>query len=426
MSLKYRRLRSPQMFVESIKVKNFKSFKDVDVSLNNFNVLIGANASGKSNFTEIFNFLKHLATSGLDDAISLQGGLEYLQNFNMSSDQNLVFKITLRGTTESPIEFFRGITAQHRLYVAKAMYHFEIKFTEQMEFKIIKDNLVLDLEYTPDTPKRSKKQSAGRVSITNKNNKLKLDVDLPKDVKINDGISRYVVTKNLRPNSLLIENAILTRIVLDGITDIFSNTEVYDFDPNLAKRAIPIKETVKLKNDGSNIATTLKKVIESDESQREFTNLITNLLPYVDSISTKKFVDRSILFTIKERYFEEQSLPSTLVSDGTVNIVGLILALYFQFSQLTIIEEPERNIHPSLISQVVENMDEASRQRQVIVTTHSPEIIRYTDINNILTIRRDDDGNSEIVRPGDQEDVKDFLENDMDIEELYVQNLLGD
>lgn len=71
-------------------------------------------------------------------------------------------------------------------------------------------------------------------------------------------------------------------------------------------------------------------------------------------------------------------------------------------------------------------MNEASRQRQVIVTTHNPEIIRYTDINNILTVRRDDYGNSEIVRPGDQEDVKDFLKNDMDIEELYVQNLLGD
>ena len=420
------RRRPPQMFVENIKVKNFKSFKDVDVSLNNFNVLIGANASGKSNFTEIFNFLKHLATSGLDDAISLQGGLEYLQNFNMDSDQNLVFKITLRGTAKYPIELFEDVSPQHKFNVAKAIYHFEIKFTKQMEFKIIKDNLVLDLVYAPDTPKRSKKQSTSRVSITNENNMLKLDADLPKDVKISDDFTRYVLTKKLRPNSLLIENTILTRIVLDGITDIFFNTEVYDFDPKLAKRAIPIKETVKLKNDGSNIFSTLKKVLENDEYQRRFTNLITNLLPYVDSVSTKKIIGRTVSFTIKERYFEEQSLPSTLVSDGTVNIVGLILASYFQFSQLTIIEGLERNIHPSLISQVVENMNESSRQRQVIVTTHSPEIIRYTDINNILTVRRDDDGNSEIVRPGDQKDVKDFLKNDMDIEELYVQNLLGD
>lgn len=426
MSLRHMRRRPPQMFVENIKVKNFKSFKDVDVSLNNFNVLIGANASGKSNFTEIFNFLKHLATSGLDDAISLQGGLEYLQNFNMDSDQNLVFKITLRGTAKYPIELFEDVSPQHKFNVAKAIYHFEIKFTKQMEFKIIKDNLVLDLVYAPDTPKRSKKQSTSRVSITNENNMLKLDADLPKDVKISDDFTRYVLTKKLRPNSLLIENTILTRIVLDGITDIFFNTEVYDFDPKLAKRAIPIKETVKLKNDGSNIFSTLKKVLENDEYQRRFTNLITNLLPYVDSVSTKKIIGRTVSFTIKERYFEEQSLPSTLVSDGTVNIVGLILASYFQFSQLTIIEGLERNIHPSLISQVVENMNESSRQRQVIVTTHSPEIIRYTDINNILTVRRDDDGNSEIVRPGDQKDVKDFLKNDMDIEELYVQNLLGD
>lgn len=419
--------RRSKIYVENIKVQNFKSFKNVNVSLNNFNVLIGANASGKSNFTEIFNFLKHLATSGLDDAISLQGGLEYLQNFNKDPDQNLAFEITLRGSTARQIEFFEDVTTPHKLYVSKAIYRFKIKFTKRMKFKIVEDAWVLYLDVcVRDITKHYKKQSTSQVIVTNKNNMLKLDMDLPKDVEINNDTARYILTKKLKPNSLLIENPIVTRIVLDGIADIFFETEVYDFAPKLAKRAIPIKETVKLKNDGSNLTTTLKKIIEDGEDRRQFTNLITNLLPYVDSISTRKFVDRSILFTIKERYFKDQSLPSILVSDGTVNIVGLILALYFQFSQLTIIEEPERNIHPSLMSHVVENMNEASCKRQVIVTTHNPEIIRYTDINNILTVKRDDDGNSEIVKPGDQEDVKDFLANDMDIEELYVQNLLGD
>ena len=415
-----------RMMVENIKVQNFKSFKDVNVPLRDFNVLIGANASGKSNFTEIFNFLKHLTTSGLDDAISLQGGREYLQNFNNSTNRNLVFEITL-GPARRRVEFFGDATAPYKLYISKAIYRFTIKFTEQMEFKIIEDVWILHLDVcVRRDANQYEKQSSGQVIVTNEDGNLALDANLPEYVKIDIGDTIHFLSKKLRPNSLLIENGVVTRIVLDGIADIFFNTEVYDFDPKLAKRATSIKETAKLKNDGSNLAVALKKIIEYDENQRQFTNMLVNLLPYVDSTSTKKFVDRSILFTIKERYFEDQSLPSTLVSDGTVNVVGLILALYFQFSQLTIIEEPERNIHPSLMSQIVASMEVASDKRQVIVTTHNPEIIRYTNINNILTVRRDDHGNSEIVRPCDQEDVKDFLENDMDIKELYVQNLLGD
>ena len=161
MSLRRMHPRRSRMFVENVKVQNFKSFKDVNVSLNDFNVLIGANASGKSNFTEIFNFLKHLVTSGLDDAISLQGGLEYLRNFNNSPDQNLVFEITLRSTTPQ-IEFLE-VTAPHELYVSKAIYCFKIKFTGQMEFKIVEDVWTLYLDvYVRKDANQYEKQSTGQ------------------------------------------------------------------------------------------------------------------------------------------------------------------------------------------------------------------------------------------------------------------------
>ena len=51
-------------------------------------------------------------------------------------------------------------------------------------------------------------------------------------------------------------------------------------------------------------------------------------------------------------------------------------------------------------------------------------MIRHIDIANILLIRRNEAGNSEIIKPGDRADIKEFLENDMDIRELYVQNML--
>ena len=45
------------MAIKKIKISNFKSFKNLEIELGKFNVLIGANASGKSNFIQIFNTL---------------------------------------------------------------------------------------------------------------------------------------------------------------------------------------------------------------------------------------------------------------------------------------------------------------------------------------------------------------------------------
>jgi predicted ATPase len=92
---------------------------------------------------------------------------------------------------------------------------------------------------------------------------------------------------------------------------------------------------------------------------------------------------------------------------------------------LVIIEEPERNIHPYLISKVVNMMKDASKKKQIVITTHNPEILKHADLNDILLISRDKDGFSTISRPIEKEEIKKFLENEIGIEELYVQNLLG-
>ena len=49
------------MKISNIEIKNFKSFKNMSVSLNDFNVVVGQSASGKSNFVEAFDFLKDIA-----------------------------------------------------------------------------------------------------------------------------------------------------------------------------------------------------------------------------------------------------------------------------------------------------------------------------------------------------------------------------
>jgi predicted ATPase len=70
-------------------------------------------------------------------------------------------------------------------------------------------------------------------------------------------------------------------------------------------------------------------------------------------------------------------------------------------------------------------MKESSERRQLMITTHSTEVVKHVSLEDILLITRDREGFSVISRPADKEEVRTFLENEIGIEELFVQNLLG-
>jgi predicted ATPase len=130
------------------------------------------------------------------------------------------------------------------------------------------------------------------------------------------------------------------------------------------------------------------------------------------------------LFKVQEKYFGSEYLPAPLVSDGTVSITALILALYFVSKNTIVIEEPERNIHPALVASVVEMMKDASRRKQIMITTHNPEIVKHAGIENLLLISRDPEGFSTVVRPSEKDQVREFLKNEIGVDELFAQNLL--
>jgi predicted ATPase len=113
-----------------------------------------------------------------------------------------------------------------------------------------------------------------------------------------------------------------------------------------------------------------------------------------------------------------------MISDGTSNILSLIISLFFTNSSLTLIEEPERNLHPKILSRLVHLMEDASNKKQIITTTHNAEILKHMPIENILFISRDDDGFSTITKPANNKDVQMFLDEEIGIEDLFTDDLL--
>ncbi len=82
------------MFIKQIEVRNFKNFRHLKMDLGELNVLVGPNASGKSNFIRILQFLRNIIRYDLNDAISIEGGVKYLRNINIGNAENLYLSVT--------------------------------------------------------------------------------------------------------------------------------------------------------------------------------------------------------------------------------------------------------------------------------------------------------------------------------------------
>ena len=105
----------------------------------------------------------------------------------------------------------------------------------------------------------------------------------------------------------------------------------------------------------------------------------------------------------------------------------MILALYFEErSNIIILEEPERNIHPKLLANLISAAEDVSKEKQIIITTHNPEFLKHANINDIRLVDRDIDGKTKINAPADNLIVKEFLKNDLGIDDLFLQGLLGE
>jgi predicted ATPase len=420
------------MSINRIHGENFKSFSEIDVDLTRFNVVIGSNAAGKSNFIGIFKFLRDIARHGIVNAIAMQGGVEYIRNAKIGTARDLVIKVHYQPDRTLEVVDGKGDgQSLLGLRACESSYEFALRFDGSIDgFTIVKDELVIGCEVTGCTRTGTIIHEAapigrGFLMVSNQGGEIKYDARIPEGCPLtrDDIIPVFFRGKRLPERTLLLES--IYGYPLPHSEKFFDKVAVYDIDPKLPKKGVNISGRRELEEDGSNLALVIKSIIENPEKKRKFANLLRDVLPFVEDFSVQKFMDVSLILTLRERYVKSYELPASSLSDGTIAIFAMIIALYFEEKPFIIIEEPVSHIHPFLVARLMAMMKEASEKKQVMVTTHSTEVVKYASLDDILLISRDNEGYSVISRPGDKEEVRTFLENEIGIEELYVQNLLG-
>lgn len=201
---------------------------------------------------------------------------------------------------------------------------------------------------------------------------------------------------------------------------------IFDFDPRELKKPSSIATGRFLEENGSNLAVILQTILRNRENSDKLRTLLQDFLPFVESVSVENNPDKSVSYKIREQY-NNKTFYSNFLSDGTVSILAIILSLYFEeHSNIIILEEPERNIHPKLLSNLISSLEDVASEKQVIITTHNPEMLKHADVGNIRLVSRTADGKSVISAPSESNTVRHFMINDLGLDDLFLQGMLGE
>jgi hypothetical protein len=379
--------------------------------------------------------LREIENQGLENAISLQGGIEYLTNLAEENNKKLTISIKLTDTNKGTRLIQRKDKTFDEISIGEINYTVTIATKpnsqtpfipqesldltirirrvgnrRQLSFDDVKDIFVdVHLFVDPTT----KKHSMNNISVIYPDKPVSFDLSelLP---------SPFFEFKF--PDSRSILETPIAAYLFNG--KLFDGIVAFDFDPKNSKRAAKISSRADLETDGSNSSIVLKNIFTNRREYQRFTNLVRDLLPFVEKMEIAPAIDKSVFFKMSEIFAKEKHLPSPLISDGTINVITLVIALFFQEKDVLVFEEPERNLHPALISKLLQLMRERSKSKQIIVTTHNTEMIRNAKIEEIIFVSRDINGSSIITAPGEKEAVRKFLENEIGLDELYISNLL--
>jgi predicted ATPase len=429
--------------------------------LGKLNVIIGANASGKSNFVNILKFLKDIFTNGLDNAIAMQGGVEGVRNVNIGSSKDLMIELSTSLRPETEPFIYKIKRGRRRIPCTPDFIHlkyeFCVEFFKKKSGYIVKEER-LDFNFSmverTRTTKRERRElrkgkeiakvrislsmdKAGKFEFRHEPRSLPLPIaQLFPFMRLKRKIPKIHGQRLRKELSLLgpsLGGTMTTRTLTfyspftSQLRNFLSSIAIYDIDPKLSKKSTLITGKTELDSDGSNLAGVLKSILSAKKNRRKLSNLMKDLLPFIEDLSVEKQADRSVLTSLKESYSGKKYLPAPLISDGTINLTALIIALYFEDDPLIVVEEPERNIHPRLISKILDMMKDVSEKmgKQIIITTHNPEVVKNAGVENLLLIYRHE-GFSAVDRPAERERVREFLKNEIGVDELFTKNLLGE
>lgn len=368
-----------------LRVRNFKSLRDVDVALAPLTVLVGPNASGKSNLLDVIQFLGDAARSDLSPALDIRGGFD---------------RIRFRGSSKGSIEIeVEAAVTRYSSSTAPDDYTLTFGLASGAQARRKPIQLLLRSESIQF------KRTAGRGRRFTVHGSV---VDIYETRKGGD-----TKTKQLGLQEESLGLATLPKLSdqeggteIRKIADLFSTFRVFDVDVGAAREPAPMVESAPLAPDASNLAGFLSFL--ADSSQALFAQLVEDARILVPGLQEIIFEPVGGAQRAVELRLAESGLRGTTTmaeaSFGTIRALALLALVYDPSPPLlTCIEEVDHGLHPYAFDLLVERLREASERTQFLIATHSPALVNRLKPEELVVCERGLDGASRIPAVGQDE-----------------------
>lgn len=411
--------------LKKLRLKNFKNFKDAELDLGTFTVLVGANATGKSNIRDAFRFLHGI---GRGYSLSEIIGEKY-------SDGVLQWRGIRGGTQEisyqgQPFSLEIDLTFVYEDQEVAGNYFIEVRAGEPgFPPVLVEEWLQCEGYEYPIFHARASEQSQDFLELQFFDFSMKAGA---KTVPWEISFARYTpVLSQLKYNDSLRENlkeSEAVKIVRTAIEK-FSSFRFVELEPgSMRKSSLPGQ---KLEEHGENLASVLQKIYADVSGKETLLYWLKELTP-MDACDFEFPIDLAGKITIQIVEKSGQKVSAYSASDGTLRLLGLLAALIEPGdANFYFFEELEIGIHPNrlhLLSQFIESCV-AKSHLQVAITTHSPQLLRFLSSETLehtsLTYRNPESSFANIRRVLDLPDAHRIVA-EQDIAELHDSGWMED
>lgn len=327
-------------FLTRVQLRNYRSIASCDVRLGPLTFLVGPNGSGKSNFLDALRLITDALRTTLDHALRDRGGVHEVRRRSSGHPTHFAIRVAFQLPDGTPGHFAFEVGA--RSHGDYAVQKEECAVGGARYF--VREGEVV-IKPTPIAPPGS----ADRLYLVNA-------AGLPE----------------FRP-----------------VFDVLQSMGFYNLSPDKIRALQAPDKGELLARDGFNLSSVLERLEKLDDgsTKKRIEEYLSRIVPGLEGVDPKRV---GHMETLEFRQHVEGSkdpwrFPAINMSDGTLRALGVLVALLQARVEERVrvvgIEEPEAALHPAAAGILRDALRDGSRHAQVIVTSHSPELLDAPDVS---------------------------------------------
>lgn len=372
------------MQIEALEIGNYRLFQQAKlIKFPCLSVVIGPNGSGKSTLFDVFTFLKDALAQNVVQAVNRRGGFKELVSRGEKGPISITVKFreaagllvtyTLRiASDKSGRPYIQRELLKYRRGSHGKPWHF-------VDFKEGKGTAITN------------ESAYGQQGA--KENRKEYDLDDPSVLAIK-GLGQF---KEFR--------------VVAEFRSLIENWHISDFHIADARPSAEFGYSEHLSTNGENVAQVAQHLFENNRCT--FNKILKQMkerVPGVSEVEPRLTEDGRLVLRFTDGNFQDPFI-ARYVSDGTIKMFAYLVLLYDSHPHpLLAVEEPENQLYPQLMYELVEEFrDYARRGGQVFVSTHSPDFLNATQLNEIYWLSKQN-GFTNVQRASENDRLKKLVD----------------